>query len=95
MFELIALMLWITVTGVAAVGGFVAVRRFVSRRLRYVDAVRSPLAPWLAGIGAVLLAVPVVWLLPVVGAGTALAFGVGVGTGVVSGRRQFRRLPGS
>lgn len=95
MLELIVLVLWVVLTGVAGVGGYIAVRRFVRDRLRFVDAVRRPLVPWLAGAGATLLAAPIVWLLPVIGAGTALVFGIGVGAGVASGRRDLRRLPGS
>lgn len=94
MLETIALLLWIVLTGVAAIGGYIGVRRFVSRRLRYVEAVRRPLVPWAAGAGAALLAAPVVWLLPVVGAGTAVLFGIGVGGGVAAGRKDFPRLRG-
>ena len=95
MLETIALVLWVVLTTVAGLGGYIAVRRFVRDRLRFVDAVRRPLAPWLAGGVATLLAAPVMWLLPVVGGGTALIFGLGVGVGVASGRKDLRRLPGS
>lgn len=95
MLELIVLVLWVVLTGVAGVGGYIAVRRFVRDRLRFVDAVRRPLVPWLAGAAATLVAAPIVWLLPVIGAGTALVFGIGVGAGFASGRRDLRRLPGS
>src|SRR2546427_3038384 len=73
--------------GVAAAGGgFVAARQFVSRRLRFVDAVHRPAAPIIAGVGAVALAAPIA-LLPVVTLGTAIAFGVGVAGGGARGRR--------
>jgi uncharacterized membrane protein YoaK (UPF0700 family) len=74
--------------GAAALGGgFVAARRFVRRRLRYVDAVRTPVAPLLAGLAATAVALPIA-ALPLVTVGTAVAFGVGVAGGVASGRRD-------
>jgi hypothetical protein len=79
----------------AAVIGFSATREFVRKRLRYVEAVHNASAPFKAGGAAVLLAAPVVLLLPIVGAGTALLFGAAVFGGVVAGRRDIRkRLPG-
>ncbi|HWZ28711.1 MAG TPA: hypothetical protein VNX15_09125 [Gemmatimonadales bacterium] len=77
------------IVGLAALGGgFIAARRFVRRKLRYVDAVRSPVAPILAGVIAAAVALPIA-ILPVVTVVTALAFGVGVGTGVASGRKAL------
>jgi len=74
--------------GAAALGGgFVGARRFVSRRLRFVDAVQRPAAPLLAGLAATAVALPVA-ALPLVTVGTAVAFGVGVAGGVASGRRR-------
>ena len=74
--------------GVAALGGgFVGARNFVRRRLRFVDAVQRPAAPLLAGLAATVVALPVA-ALPLVTIGAAVAFGVGVASGVVSGRRQ-------
>lgn len=86
MFELIALGL--TLGSVFA--GYFGARRFVSQRLRFVDAVQKPGVPLVAGVGAALLAAPVVWALPFVGAGTAILFGAGVGAGVRAGRRVIR-----
>ena len=60
----------------AAVIGYTQARAFVRDRLRYVDAAQSGFAPILAGLGACMLASPVVALLPIVGAGTALGFGI-------------------
>lgn len=91
MFELIGLL----ATGAASVGGFFQSRRFVQHRLRYVDAVQRSAAPWVAGGVAAAAAVPVVAVLPLVGAGTAVLFGVGVGAGVASGARALRRRIGS
>lgn len=83
------------VAGTATFFGYRETRRFVWRRLRYVDAIHTARAPWVAGTAAALLAAPVVWVLPVIGAGTALLFGIGVGSGFAAGRRDIsqRQLP--
>jgi hypothetical protein len=78
----LAFLLAITVHG--------ATRRFVRDRLRYLDAVRKSLAPWLAGGAAALLAAPVVALLPIVGTGTALTVGLAVGMGVANGAKDIQ-----
>ena len=70
--------------------GFMEARGFVRRKLRFVDSVQSPIAPILAGAGATLLGSVVVALLPIVGIGTALAFGISVGMGVAAGARDVR-----
>ncbi len=78
----------------AAVGGigagYAKLRRFVRERLRFVDAVHAPLVPLLAGVAGAIAAAPVVWLLPVVGGGTALLFGTGVGLAVRHGAKDLR-----
>jgi hypothetical protein len=80
---------------VLAIVGYAQARAFVTRRLRYVDAVHTAIAPIIAGLGAALLAAPVMAMLPYVGAGTALSFGIAVGAGVAAGSRDVRRrLPG-
>ena len=91
MFEIIGLL----VAGGAAMGGFMKSKQFVRDRLRFVDRVYKRSAPWVAGIGAGLVAAPLVAILPIVGGGTALLFGIGVGLGVRSGVRDLKRLPGS
>jgi hypothetical protein len=78
-------MIGLIVTAAALVGGFVVSRDFVRRRLRYVDAVKKPSAPLIAGAAAAVVALPVA-LLPIVTIGTAVALGVGVAGGVASGR---------
>jgi hypothetical protein len=78
-------MLGLIVTATALVGGFLVARDFVRRRLRYVDAVKRPSAPLIAGVAAAAVALPVA-ILPVVTIGTAVALGVGVAGGVASGR---------
>ena len=79
----------------AAAGGvgaaYVRVRRFVRERLRFVDAVQRPVAPLVAGVLGAVAAAPVVWLLPVIGGGTALIFGTGVGLAVRHGARDVER----
>ncbi|HEX2077560.1 MAG TPA: hypothetical protein VHG08_07615 [Longimicrobium sp.] len=75
----------------ASVFGYVQTRGFVRRRLMYVDAVHSGGAPLLAGVAAAAVAMPVVGILPLVGGGTALLFGAGVGAGVRAGARDTRR----
>lgn len=78
--------------------GYGAARRFVRERLRYVESAQKPGAALVAGIGAMLLAIPVVSLLhwvPIlgwlVGGGTALVFGLSVGFGVRSGALDVKR----
>ncbi|HWH03345.1 MAG TPA: hypothetical protein VN674_06645 [Gemmatimonadales bacterium] len=85
---MIGLLLGVT----ALIGGFVVSRRFVQRRLRFVDAVRNPVAPLIAGVVAGAVFLPVT-ILPLVTVLTAAAFGIGVGTGVASGRKALP--PGS
>lgn len=78
------------IAAAAGLGGYFMAKRFVGRRLRFVDAVRSPWAPWLAGAVAAVLASPLT-LLPLIGSTTALIFGIGVGLGTASGARAIRR----
>jgi hypothetical protein len=86
-FELIGLA---ATTALTAVGYYQA-RQYVERRLQFVDAVHGLRAPLIAGTAAAIVAAPVVAVLPVVGAGTAVLFGVGVGAGVAAGARNIRR----
>lgn len=88
--ELISL----AITGAVAIYGYIQSRRFVRRKLRFVDAVQHWYAPVVAGGAAALVAGPVVWLLPIVGGLTAAVFGVGVGLGVSHGAKDVKRLPG-
>lgn len=73
----------------AGVGGFVAARNFVRERLRFVDAVRSPLLPLVAGLGAALVTWPLA-VLPFITTGTAAIFGLGAGLGTRSGAKALR-----
>ena len=75
--------------------GYLQARSFVQSKLRFVDAVHHFAAPLLAGLAAILIATPVVWLLPLIGKGTAILFGLAVGAGVSSGARDIRKRIGS
>lgn len=82
---------YLAVTVVAAGAGYFLTRDFVARRLRFVDAVRSPLAPFVvAGVVAL-----VVWpfallpfVTPITAALTAICAGLGTASGVKAIRRQ-------
>jgi hypothetical protein len=74
-----------------AVIAYVQTRDFVRRRLRYVDRVQRPLAPWIAGGAVALICVPIAAFLPFVGAGTAIVLGASVGTAVAHGVRDIKR----
>jgi hypothetical protein len=82
-------MLPVLITIAAGIAGFVLARSFVRRRLRFVDAVHSPVAPLIAGCAAALVAWPAV-LLPLVTLTTAVVFGIGTGIGTASGARALR-----
>ena len=74
----------------AGIGGFILARNFVRGRLRYVDAIYSPFAPWVVGAIGALVAWPAA-LLPLVTGATSAVFGVGVGLGTASGVRALKR----
>ena len=89
MFELIGL----AAAAGAGIAGFVTSKDFTQKKLRFVDAAHKPGAPIVAGIAAAVIAAPVVWLLPIVGGGTALLLGAGVALGVKSAQRNRNLLP--
>jgi hypothetical protein len=82
--------LYLALTVAAAIGGFLIARRFVRQRLRFVDGIHSPIAPFVAGLVAAVIALPVA-LLPIVTTATAAIFGVGAGLGTASGVKALRR----
>ena len=94
MLEMLGFLLGAALTTGAVGVGYVGTKRFVRRRLRYVDEVQSPTAPLISGTVAALVAAPVVAVLPLVGAPTALLFGVAVGAGTRAGARENRYLGG-
>ncbi|MHB8839636.1 MAG: hypothetical protein ACYC7F_11900 [Gemmatimonadaceae bacterium] len=80
---------------VGAIMGYGTARRFVRDRLRYVDSAHKPAIPWVVGIAAFLVALPivnVVSILPLIhlGGGAAIALGASVGFGVKAGTRDIR-----
>jgi hypothetical protein len=70
---------------------YVQTRDFVRRRLRYVDKVQTPLAPWVTGLAVALIGLPIAAFLPFVGLGTAIVLGASVGTAVAHGVRDIKR----
>ena len=96
MFELIAL----GIAGASGVYGHIKSRKFVGQRLRYTKIVEKPALGLFAGVGATVVAAPVVAVVGavpllggLVGAGTAIAVGAGVGTGVALGVRDTKEPP--
>jgi hypothetical protein len=79
------------VAGVLGVAGHLKSKDFVQRRLRYTDLVEKPGLGLAAGVATAVVAAPLVALLPIVGAGTAIIVGAGVGTGVAMGAARARR----
>ena len=70
--------------------GFIAARKFVRDRLKFVDAAQTWRAPLVAGLVAWAVAMPLVWILPLVGNATALLFGVSVALGTRAGAKDIR-----
>ena len=83
---------WVSaiITVAAGLTGFLITRRFVARRLRFVDAIYNPAAPFLIAALAMLIAWPVS-ALPLVTATASALFGIGAGIGTVSGVKALRR----
>lgn len=79
-------MIGLLIGAASLVGGFLYTRGFVRNRLRFVDAAQKPAIPVVAGLAATAVALPIA-ALPIITVGTAVAFGVGVGTGWASGQR--------
>lgn len=78
-----------------ALFGFITTRRYVENRLRYVDAVQNPIAPFIAGGATTVVAMLLFSFIPFVGFWSAVSLGVGVFTGVASGARENRRRLGA
>jgi hypothetical protein len=85
----------LAITAGASVLGYWQSRQFVQNKLRYVDAVHKAMVPVMVGLAAGLLVMPIVWLVPLVGTGTALLFGGSVALGVNAGARDIRRRLGA
>jgi hypothetical protein len=78
------------IVAVVAMAGFVIAKTFVRRRLRFVDAIYSPLAPLTVGVLMAVLAWPLA-ILPIITGTTAVIFGIGAGAGTASGVRALKR----
>lgn len=71
--------------------GYGTARRFVRERLRYVDAALTGQAAIIAGVVAFVVASLALWPVPLLGSGTALAFGLSVGLGTKAGASDVKR----
>jgi hypothetical protein len=87
-------MLQLMLTVAAGLGGYLMSRNFVRNRLRFVDAIQRAWFPLVAGVLGFLLVWPLA-LLPLVSAGPAAIFGLGVGLGSATGARMVRRADDS
>lgn len=94
MIDTVIAVLALTVTVGSGILAFGFARGFVRRRLRFVDAIRSPVAPVLAAVGAAILVMPLT-MLPLIGAVvtgvTAAVVGLGAGLGTRSGVKALQR----
>jgi hypothetical protein len=83
-------MLTLALAVAAAAFGYLQTRKFVRRRLAYVDAAQGVGAPVLSGFAAFVL---VLFLtpLPLIGLSTALLVGAGVGVGFNAGAKDTHR----
>lgn len=79
------------VTAGAAIFTFGMAREYVRNRLRYVDAIRNPMVPWIVGFVSTVALLVVVAILPFVGAGSALLVGGATGLGTSSGVKALKR----
>ena len=86
MFDLLAF----AATIAAGAFGYISARKFVRERLKFVDGAQTFRGALLAGLIAWAIAMPVTWLLPLVGTGTAILFGISVAVGVRAGARDIR-----
>ena len=84
-------LLGLGIAGAAGILGHTRARSFVGRRLRFTSLVEKPYLGVAAGVTAAVVASPVAALLPLVGAGTAIVFGAGVGTGAALGAKDAKR----
>ena len=87
-------LLWLGLTGAVGIAGYIKTRQFVRKRLRFVDAASKPSTPLIAGAAVAIVAGPLMAILPIVTATSGVLFGLGVGTGVLHGSKDRKRLPG-
>ena len=79
------------VTVGAGIFAFGVAREFVRKRLRFVDGVRNPLVPWGIWLGATILLWPIVMILPLLHASTAILVGGATALGTSSGVKALKR----
>ena len=79
----------VMIVAAVAMVGFVIAKTFVRRRLRFVDAIYSPLAPLTVGVLMAVLAWPLA-ILPIITGTTTVIFGIGAGMGTASGVRALK-----
>ena len=84
----------IAITVSAGLGAYLFTRTFVRQRLRFVDAVRSPFAPIVAGAVAFAVALPFA-ALPLISTVTAAVVGFATGMGTSHGVRSIGRWEAS
>ncbi len=84
---------FVTMAATIAVGGvgYIQSKRFVAKRLRFVDQAQNPAMPVVAGVAAVAVAAPVAFVLPFITGLTAIVFGIAVALGSRSGVKSFGR----
>lgn len=95
MFDLMFMLVSIGISLAVTSFGYMAARKYVRDRLKFVDAVQTMRAPIIAGLIGWAIFMPLT-LLPFIGAGTAIVFGLSVGLGVRAGAKdiQVGRLNG-
>jgi hypothetical protein len=95
MFHFFGSIVGLAITAGVSILGYWQSRQFVQNKLRYVDGVHKAIVPVAVGLVAGLIAMPVVWLVPLISTGTALLFGGSVALGVNAGARDIRRRLGA
>ena len=91
MFGAIGGLLSFIISAAAGLFMFGLAREYVRNRLRFVDAVRNPIAPWVAGFAVLLVMSPIAALLPLVTGFTAAVAGLATGLGTASGVKALKR----
>ena len=86
-------MIELLIAGFAGIYGHIKSRKFVGQRLSYTTIVEKPALGLWAGVGATVLAAPLVAVLPFVGPPTAIVIGAAVGTGVALGVKDTEEPP--
>ena len=91
MFGAIGGLLSLIISAAAGLFMFGLAREYVRNRLRFVEAVRSPIAPWVAGFAVLLVMSPIAALLPLVTGFTAAVAGIATALGTASGVKALKR----